>query len=602
MGLRTFCLTLICLCALSAAGLQSLTAKGATVPEIAAVGRADVAANVRAQRSGDAALGTLQQDVEIYLPLTTKDGTVTATTTVTPTVSPSPSPSASPSPSPSPSPSVSPTPSLTPIVADLFVDDSNTSGTQNGSAQKPYASVQAAIDASSGDQTTIAVAAGVYAENVRIENKAVHLFGGFVGGTVADYTSGDGGDFGDRDPLTNISHLQGDKTDSVVTMLEPFSSTVDGFRITDGTRSLGPEFAQVGGGFYISGGAPTIAHNLIENNDTRPLGLEEKEPVGGGIFSQDADIAILNNTIQNNISGRGAGIAIIGGIVTIRGNTVRNNSGFSINNGNHGGGLYITSPHAEISHNLIIGNEIGRAFESPYGWGGGIIIFGDSANPSQVSFAHLSYNIITENYAPSVGGGVFIDDGASAVLDHELIYNNDCPDGGTRGGVGIYVDGYRDSENEIGSKVTIDHTTVAGHDCETQGGNGLYVEVNSGVTVTNSIFWGNAGDDFLVVDDTAAITVTYTLAEEAIAGVGNLSVDPLFANAAQFDFHLKSTAGRWDAKANGGNGAFVLDASDSPAIDAGDPASPFAAEVAPNGGRANLGAYGNTAEASRSRP
>jgi hypothetical protein len=40
----------------------------------------------------------------------------------------------------------------------------------------------------------------------------------------------------------------------------------------------------------------------------------------------------------------------------------------------------------------------------------------------------------------------------------------------------------------------------------------------------------------------------------------------------------------------------------SPAIDAGDPAAPFAAESQPNGGRANLGAYGNTAEASRSVP
>jgi hypothetical protein len=92
------------------------------------------------------------------------------------------------------------------------------------------------------------------------------------------------------------------------------------------------------------------------------------------------------------------------------------------------------------------------------------------------------------------------------------------------------------------------------------------------------------------------------LSEEAIAGTGNLVADPLFANAAANDYHLRSTVGRFDPLANGGGGAFVIDAQNSPAIDAADPAADFAAEVLPNGGRANLGAYGNTAEASKSVP
>ena len=92
------------------------------------------------------------------------------------------------------------------------------------------------------------------------------------------------------------------------------------------------------------------------------------------------------------------------------------------------------------------------------------------------------------------------------------------------------------------------------------------------------------------------------LSQEGIAGTGNFVADPLFANAASGDFHVRSTAGRFDPLANGGAGGFVNDAAASPAIDAGDPAAPFAAETAPNGGRANLGAYGNTAQASRSAP
>ena len=122
---------------------------------------------------------------------------------------------------------------------------------------------------------------------------------------------------------------------------------------------------------------------------------------------------------------------------------------------------------------------------------------------------------------------------------------------------------------------------------------------NSKVIVKNSILWNNGGDD-VEVDETSKATVTYTLSQEKLKGTGNLSKDPLFANAAGHDYHLRSTAGRWDPAANGKRGGWVLDSQHSPAIDAADPASPFKLEPAPNGGRANLGADGNTAQASKS--
>ena len=56
-------------------------------------------------------------------------------------------------------------------------------------------------------------------------------------------------------------------------------------------------------------------------------------------------------------------------------------------------------------------------------------------------------------------------------------------------------------------------------------------------------------------------------------GVGALTSNPDFADAS---LHLNA---------------------DSPAIDAGDPASPYSNEPAPNGGRINMGAYGNTTSA-----
>jgi len=82
---------------------------------------------------------------------------------------------------------------------------------------------------------------------------------------------------------------------------------------------------------------------------------------------------------------------------------------------------------------------------------------------------------------------VFIDDGAVATLDHELILHNACPDGGTTGGVGIYVDGY----DTIGSTVTIDHTTVAGNDCPTRAATACTSRGTRG-HVSNTIFWATA--------------------------------------------------------------------------------------------------------------
>jgi len=62
------------------------------------------------------------------------------------------------------------------------------------------------------------------------------------------------------------------------------------------------------------------------------------------------------------------------------------------------------------------------------------------------------------------------------------------------------------------------------------------------------------------------------------------------------DYHLKSQAGRWDVASQ----SWVLDEVTSPCIDAGDPASLIDDEPAPNGARINMGAYGGTAQASKS--
>ena len=472
---------------------------------------------------------------------------------------------------------------LTPVravAAELCVDNDNTTGIEDGSSIYPYNTIQEAIDTALGsEENTVRVAGGDYTENISADNKTVHLLGGFEGGTPADYAAGTGGVFDAQYPDTYVTHIQGDGTDAVVKLLDSGASTLDGFRITGGTGHAG-EYSVKGGGVYVYGGSPTISRNTIEDNDTRHETLANR---GGGIFADESNVRIIGNWVRNNVTGSGAGIAVDGGEILIQGNTIQNN----IAVGDHGGGLYISAKPVDISHNLVLENEVGRSLG--YGWGGGAVIVGEESS------ATLSYNRFSGNYAPTAGGGVFIDDGAVAVLDHELIFNNKSEN---NGGAGVYVDG---AWGEIGSTATLTNCSIIYNICTgCLSASGLFVEYYSKTTIMNSIFWGNAGDD-VYADGTSEMTITYTDSEETISGMGNLNKDPLFADSGNNDYHLKSRAGRWDPTAGGGTGGWIADAMHSPCIDMGNPLSGYANEPLPNGGRINMGVYGNTSEASKTR-
>jgi len=129
--------------------------------------------------------------------------------------------------------------------------------------------------------------------------------------------------------------------------------------------------------------------------------------------------------------------------------------------------------------------------------------------------------------------------------------------------------------------------------------------------VSSSILWGNVPDEVGATD--AGPNITYSDVAGGWPGEGNLDVDPCFADpgyrtdngtpgnlsddvSTDGDYHLKSQAGRWDPNGQ----TWIRDDVTSPCIDAGDPNSPVGEEPQPNGGRINMGAYGGTAEASKS--
>ena len=76
-------------------------------------------------------------------------------------------------------------------------------------------------------------------------------------------------------------------------------------------------------------------------------------------------------------------------------------------------------------------------------------------------------------------------------------------------------------------------------------------------------------------------------------GRATLAQTRCVADTTAKDYHLKSAGGRWTS------GGWVADTVTSPCVDAGDPANAYANEPSPNGGRINIGAYGNTTQASK---
>jgi len=114
------------------------------------------------------------------------------------------------------------------------------------------------------------------------------------------------------------------------------------------------------------------------------------------------------------------------------------------------------------------------------------------------------------------------------------------------------------------------------------------------------------------------ISVTYSNVRGGFPGEGNIDVDPCFVDPGYWadasdltkeagpedpcavwvagDYHLKSQAGHWDRASE----SWVRDDVTSRCIDAGNPINPLGTEPFPNGGFINIGAYGGTAEASKS--
>jgi parallel beta-helix repeat protein len=173
------------------------------------------------------------------------------------------------------------------------------------------------------------------------------------------------------------------------------------------------------------------------------------------------------------------------------------------------------------------------------------------------SYCTIANNVIARNWANIVGGGIVNVLGCPAILNNTIAHNRP-------------------------SAMQLEVTTMFPLILET-------------CSIVNNIVWGN---EISISEDInpREYEIQYNDVQGGWPGVGNIDVDPCFADASAGDYHLKSQVGRWDPAAQ----AWVTDDVTSPCIDAGDPSSDAGDEPEPNGQRINLGADGGTEQASKS--
>jgi hypothetical protein len=425
----------------------------------------------------------------------------------------------------------------------------NNGGTSGNCA---WRTVQKAASTLTAGQTA-RVQSGTYSEAVTISNSGnaisrINLIGD--NNPILDYPSGTGITMAGKSYI-NISGFTirnyanyGVLVDSAsnhidLNSLVVYNSGSQGILMTNGVSNI------------------TVSNSIVHNNGWNEIQVYGDPDYTTGINQY---ITISNNEVYN--CGHSCiDIHTMANHITILNNIVHRDSGV----GN--GGIYVHNGYvAGRYHNYIsvINNTVYNNYWS--------VLMEQSNN-----------SIVQNNILYSNSRGIDADANFNTSINHNIVYNSGVE------GVSLW-DSLGTSFNN-----TIESNTINGIT-----GNGILVNENRYNIIKNNIIVSNTqyGIKAGALTATSYNNVWGNAAGNynggVSAGTGSISVDPLFANPASGDFRLKSQYGRYTLT------GWVTDSVTSPAIDAGDPTSAYSLEPAPNGNRINMGAYGNTPEASKS--
>ncbi|MDD5707129.1 MAG: hypothetical protein PHR35_14495, partial [Kiritimatiellae bacterium] len=242
-----------------------------------------------------------------------------------------------------------------------------------------------------------------------------------------------------------------------------------------------------------------------------------------------------------------------------------------------------------VLSNCFIYNNTANKTGNVGGFGGGVYC-DDSGNPSCVMIGCTQMN----NRAGIYGGGAYLN--ANSSMEDCVLKGNSAAHGGGVCNPGILrrcvLYGNSVSGNGGGTYIPklLQNCTIVSNKATAGNGGGVYL--NSSGAMTNCIVYFNLAATSNNIANGGG-TIAYTCSSPAEPGVSNMDADPLFVDLASGDLHEKSRSGHWTP-----GDVWIVDGAQSPCIDAGD-ASDFSLEPPPNGRRINMGAYGNTSQASK---